>query len=74
MTTKEYRVLMSGLPAGVRAPKGRDVFYRCTKCGGIIPSSPETYINCPCENIGIDIDAFRLWVNDPEKFEVIQRR
>ncbi|WP_339912216.1 hypothetical protein, partial [Symmachiella dynata] len=43
-------------------PREDDVLYRCTKCGGMIPSRVSHSIGCGCRNIAIDMDYFRLTV------------
>ena len=69
----EYKVIAANISDASRAPKGHSVFYRCKKCGGSIPSQPEDNVGCPCGNIVIDIDYFRLDVNDFGQFEVVKR-
>jgi hypothetical protein len=52
------------------APKGKQTYYRCGKCGSVISSIPHKNIGCECGNIFIDKDYFRLSVEDYSKFEV----
>lgn len=54
------------------APKGPDIFYRCLRCGVLIPSQPRENTECRCGNIGIDVDYFRLWVDDFEFFQPVR--
>ena len=55
-----------------QAPKGKEYYYRCMECGGVIPSIPKDNIGCECGNIFIDIDYFRLAVKDYSKMEVLK--
>ncbi len=57
-----------------QAPKGKNIFYKCKKCNEFIPSQPKDNIGCKCGNIFIDIDYFRLDVEDFQKFEAIEIR
>jgi len=56
------------------APKGPNIYYRCLRCSGLIPSQPDDNIGCECGDIFIDIDYFRLVVRDFETFEVVRLR
>lgn len=69
----KYEVIKRGFSDTSEAPKGKDVFYRCTECGGLIASVPKENVGCRCGNIFIDIDYFRLAVRDYSKFEAVQR-
>jgi cytochrome c2 len=55
------------------APKGDGVFYQCTKCFAVIPCSPPDNMGCQCGNIFIDIDCFRLDVQDFRHFVALKR-
>lgn len=55
-------------------PKGDDVYYRCTACGGVIPSVPNDNLGCVCGNVYIDRDWWRLVVADFGGFEVLRTR
>lgn len=57
-----------------QVPKGPGISYRCETCDTLIPSVPEDSIKCQCGNIGIDKDAWRLWVRDFACFRVERRR
>lgn len=54
-------------------PRGDDVYYRCTVCGGMIPSTPDDSVQCKCGNVFIDVDYHRLCVADYRKFEALRR-
>ena len=53
-------------------PREDDVLYRCTKCGGMIPSRVSHSIGCGCRNIAIDMDYFRLTVRNFRQLEVVR--
>lgn len=55
------------------APKGKDIYYKCLRCGGIIPSQPTDNVGCKCGNVFIDIDYFRLAIEDYRQFQVLRR-
>jgi len=45
---------------------------QCLQCSDVIPSVPEDNISCRCDNIYIDIDMWRLDIDDFEKMEVVK--
>jgi hypothetical protein len=53
-------------------PKDNDIVYRCTGCGGAIPSVPIDNIGCRCGNVFIDKDSWRLVVVDLARLEVLR--
>lgn len=55
-------------------PKGTDISYLCTKCGGSIPSIPADNVGCECGNVFIDKDYWRLVVEDFTAFQVVRKR
>lgn len=55
------------------APKGDGVYYQCAKCFTVIPCSPSDNMGCQCGNIFIDIDCFRLDVQDFRSFVVLKQ-
>ncbi len=69
----EYEIIQAGISDTSEAPRGLDVFYRCSECGEIIPSDPRDNVGCSCGNIFVDIDYFRLSVRDYSKFEAVKR-
>ena len=69
MNASGFTVLMDGLADTSEAPKGSDIYYRCKRCGGLVPSQPTDNVGCPCGNIFIDIDYFRLAVEDYAQFQ-----
>jgi len=74
MSKKEnYEMIKSGIADTSEAPRGKDIYYRCAECGGVIPSNPKDNVGCPCGNIFIDFDYFRLAVKDLSKFDVVKK-
>jgi len=69
-----YEIIKRGISDTSEAPKGKGIYYRCAECGGVIPSSPRDNVGCRCGNIFIDIDYFRLAVQDYSKFEAVRKR
>lgn len=45
-------------------PAGPSLYYRCLRCGDVLPSLPEQNVECSCDNIQIDIDYGRLHVGE----------
>lgn len=54
-------------------PRAYCLYYKCLSCGQIIPSMPVDSIGCLCGNIFIDVDYFRLSVNDQSAFRVVEK-
>ena len=72
MKNTNYEVISLRIHKPSEAPKGPNIFYKCKLCGGVIPSQPNDNIGCECGNIFIDIDYFRLDVEDFGKFEAVR--
>lgn len=53
-------------------PKGKEYHYKCLKCCDIVKSLPKDNIGCSCGNIFVDIDMWRLWVEDLSQFAVLE--
>ena len=68
-----YEVVKKDMVDSSEAPRGKDILYRCTLCGGVIPSVPRENVGCSCGNLFIDVDYFRLAVRDYAKLEAIRR-
>lgn len=51
-------------------PVAKDLYYRCTTCGDLIPSQPEDSIGCQCGNLFIDIDYARISVKRDKDIEL----
>ena len=72
----KYELIDLGQDPTTPIPKGRDVFYRCTLCGALVPSVPEeSFAKCECEhfNIAVDVADFKIWILDGTKLEVVRR-
>lgn len=52
-------------------PVGEDLRYRCSICGTVLPSLPETSKGCRCGNIFIDRDYARISVKRENKIELL---
>jgi len=74
MKNLDYEVIAYDISDTSQAPKGKDVYYKCTLCGDIIPSQPNDNIGCKCGNIFIDIDYFKLAIKDYSKFQAVRKR
>ena len=73
MSTPVYEPVGGQITDESEAPKGPDIYYRCTRCEGLIPSQPDDNVGCTCGNLFIDIDYFRLVVKDFSRFEAVRR-
>lgn len=40
MKENDYVVIAARVADTSEAPKGKDIYYKCLRCGGIIPSQP----------------------------------
>jgi hypothetical protein len=43
-------------------PMDDSIFYRCQKCGDVLPSLPADSIGWSCGNIAIDTDLWRIFI------------
>ena len=73
MNNQQYEVIQENITSTREAKKGKDIFYKCMICDGVIPSQPDDNIGCKCGNVFIDIDYFRLAIRDYSKFQVIRK-
>lgn len=69
----KYEFLATGFKKTSDIPKDGDLYYRCLKCEGIIPSVPKKNVGCQCGNVFIDKDYWRLVVEDISKLEVLKK-
>jgi hypothetical protein len=53
-------------------PRGEDIYYGCLICGAVLPSDAEHAVNCKCYNLGIDVDAGRLAIQDSSQVVIIE--
>ena len=72
MGGSDYEVLRRDVCDEGAAPRGPNVYYRCRKCGVVIPSQPEDNVGCECGNVFIDVDYHRLIVKDFSDLEVVR--
>jgi hypothetical protein len=72
MILKKFDVVKQGLADESEAPRGRDIYYRCGKCGDFVVSQPNANVGCQCGNIFIDNDYVRLVVDDLSQFQVVR--
>ncbi|OQW58039.1 MAG: hypothetical protein A4S17_12310 [Proteobacteria bacterium HN_bin10] len=68
----QYEELPQKYRSSSEVPKGKDIFYRCDVCQIVIPSLPKDSVSCTCGRVGIDVDAWRLWIDEPDKFTVLK--
>lgn len=73
MSESELRVLMASISDTSEAPRGKNIFYRCRACGGLVPSIPSDNVGCSCGNVFVDVDYHRLAVRDYSAFEAIAK-
>jgi hypothetical protein len=69
----EFVPLDEKFTARSRIPAAPDLYYECLKCGSVIPSRPKDNIGCTCGNVFVDVDAFRVSIDDYSKFRVLRR-
>ncbi|MCL6614015.1 MAG: hypothetical protein K6U03_05290 [Firmicutes bacterium] len=72
MNDEQFEIIQENIKDTSEAKKGKDIFYQCTICNDIIPSQPNKNLGCKCGNIFIDIDYFRLAIDDYMHFQVIK--
>lgn len=53
-------------------PAGKNVFYECTQCSGVVGSLPEHFEECECGNIEIDASSRRMSVHDPNIMRIFK--
>jgi hypothetical protein len=51
---------------------GKDVFYKCTRCGEILPSLAPGSVLCHCYNIEICAEAGGMQVVWPEDCKILR--
>ncbi len=68
----QYEVVQDRVSDTSQAMKGRDIYYKCEACGGIVHSQPMDNIGCNCGNVFVDIDYFRLSIKDYDKFLILR--
>ena len=73
MTSETWEIVRSDVRDTADAPRGKDLYYRCTLCNVDVPSQPRDNVGCKCGNIFLDIDYFRMFVRDFDSFLVVRR-
>jgi ribosomal protein S27E len=68
----QYEVVQDRVSDTSQAMKGRDIYYKCETCEGVVHSQPMDNIGCDCGNVFVDIDYFRLSIKDYDKFVVLR--
>ncbi len=74
MKRLEYEVVGTGFSDTRDVPRNRDLYYRCRVCGGVVQSVPKDNVGCDCGNVFIDLDTWRLAIEDYSQFEVVRRK
>jgi hypothetical protein len=72
MSDGKYEEIVEKYQNSSEVPKGKHLFYRCDACQSIIPSLPKESVACSCGRVGIDVDAWRLWFDEPDQFTVLR--
>ena len=73
MMIEKFKIISKKIKDTSEAQKGKNVYYKCTKCNDLIPSIPKDNVGCSCGNLFIDIDYFRLSIEDYNHFTVVQK-
>ena len=71
-SNKNYIEFKVNQPTGY--PAGKNIFYECLICGGIIESKPKHFSECDCQNITVDSSGGRLSISDHDKFKIFSSR
>jgi len=71
MSEQKFRIISENIKDTSEVKKGNNIYYKCTKCGDIIPSKPNDNIGCQCGNVFIDIDYHRLSIDNYDNFQVL---
>lgn len=64
--------LPQNFDATTSIPRGDDLVYECTSCGRVIPSIPDDNVGCSCGNVFVDVDTFRVVIDDYSQFKVLR--
>jgi len=54
-------------------PVGKNIYYECSECNEVIPSTPIDSLSCKCGNVSIDVDAGRISINDDNQVKIFSR-
>lgn len=71
----QYEVFSCTIRNESDVPRAKNIYYKCTDCGSIVPSDPKgkAITECSCGNIYIDMECFRLVVENYNKFQVLRK-
>ena len=53
-------------------PSGKNVFYQCEECSGVVSSLPEHFEECGCGNVEVDASSGRMSVLDPNRMRIFK--
>ena len=73
MKESEYKTFAENLTEKDRIPRGHKLFYKCGVCDELLPSIPDDNMQCTCGNIQVDVDYFRISVNQMQKFKILEK-
>lgn len=74
MRQKYYlQFIKIGVKDNPEAPIGRDIYYKCLHCEGLILSSVFDDVSCNCGMVSIDFCLHRLTIVDKKKFAVVRK-
>lgn len=73
MSPSQFEVIGAHYINTSQVPRGLEICYECTRCGGRVPSHPKDNQGCSCGNIFIDIDYHRLVVRDFSAFRALKK-
>lgn len=71
--TYKLEVIQLGADSVASARRGKDLFYKCLLCEGVIPSWPNDDVGCECGNISIEFLKNTLFIGNNEKFAILQK-
>lgn len=54
-------------------PVGKNIFYECCKCGGIISSLPSKKTHCACRNISVAVIDGQVTIRNPVEAKIFSR-
>ncbi len=72
MHMDKYEVVQDRVSDTSQAMKGRDIYYKCEACDGLLPSQPKDNIGCKRGNVFVDVDYSRLSIKNYDQFMVLQ--
>lgn len=72
---RDLDFLGPGPPSTRGWDRSPDLFYRCSRCGSVMPADFNDYFTCTCGAMSLDIDAGRFGSHFGDKsIEVYRRR